>query len=382
MRALMLRLVAIFFAAAPAAQAFETNATSAWIYDVGTGTVLLEKNADTPIPPASMSKLMTLYMAFEALDQGRLSMDETVPVSTKAWKMGGSKMFIEPRDTPTVEELIKGIIVLSGNDACVALAERLAGTEKAFAAKMTERGKEIGLEHSVFRNSTGWPDPEHRMSAEDLGLIARILIEDFPQYYSYFAMTEYLYNNRVPSNRFNRNPILKLDIGADGLKTGHTQEAGYGLVGSAIQDGRRIIFVISGLPSETARAEESERIVNWAFREFTMETLVPAGETVVDAPVWLGTASRVGLTTKDGANVLIPAGSRDKVTVEAVYASPIPAPIAKGDTIGQLVVTVPGAKEAVTPLIAAADISEAGFAGRMKGAVMRLGSKAIEAVGL
>ena len=382
MRALMLRLVAIFFAAAPAAQAFETNATSAWIYDVGTGTVLLEKNADTPIPPASMSKLMTLYMAFEALDQGRLSMDEKVPVSTKAWKMGGSKMFIEPRDTPTVEELIKGIIVLSGNDACVALAERLAGTEEAFAAKMTERGKEIGLEHSVFRNSTGWPDPEHRMSAEDLGLIARLLIEDFPQYYPYFAMTEYLYNNRVPSNRFNRNPILKLDIGADGLKTGHTQEAGYGLVGSAIQDGRRIVFVISGLASETARAEESERIVNWAFREFTMETLVPAGETVVDAPVWLGTASRVGLTTKDGANVLIPAGSRDKVTVEAVYASPIPAPIAKGDTVGHLVVTVPGAKEATTPLIAAADIPEAGFAGRMKGAVMRLGNKAIEAVGL
>ena len=382
MRALMLRLVAIFFAAAPAAQAFETNATSAWIYDVGTGTVLLEKNADTPIPPASMSKLMTLYMASEALDQGRLSMDEKVPVSTKAWKMGGSKMFIEPRDTPTVEELIKGIIVLSGNDACVALAERLAGTEEAFAAKMTERGKEIGLEHSVFRNSTGWPDPEHRMSAEDLGLIARLLIEDFPQYYPYFAMTEYLYNNRVPSNRFNRNPILKLDIGADGLKTGHTQEAGYGLVGSAIQDGRRIVFVISGLASETARAEESERIVNWAFREFTMETLVPAGETVVDAPVWLGTASRVGLTTKDGANVLIPAGSRDKVTVEAVYASPIPAPIAKGDTVGHLVVTVPGAKEATTPLIAAADIPEAGFAGRMKGAVMRLGNKAIEAVGL
>ena len=381
MRAILLKLIALLMLAAPAT-AFETNATSAWVYDVNTGTVLMSKNAEEPIPPASMSKLMTLYMVFEALENGRLKLDDTLPVSTRAWQMGGSKMFVEPRDTPTIDELIKGIVVLSGNDASVVVAEGLAGTEEAFARQMTERARHLGLKHSTFRNSTGWPDPEHRMSAEDLGLLALHLIQDFPQYYGDFALTEFRYMDRVPSNRFNRNPILKLGIGADGLKTGHTQEAGYGLVGSAVQDGRRVIFVITGLASETARAEEAERIVNWAFRQFSMQTLVPAGETVVEAPVWLGTKGRVGLTTKDGANVLIPAGAQDRVKVEVVYDSPIPAPIAKGDPIGRLVVTVPGAQEAVTPLLAAEDVPEAGFAGRMKGAVMRLGHKAVEAVGL
>ena len=382
MRALLLKLVAVLGISAGSAHAFDTNATAAWVYDVNTGTVLLEKNAETPIPPASMSKLMTLNMVFEALESGRLKLDDTLPVSTKAWQMGGSKMFVEPRDTPTVDQLIKGIIVLSGNDACVVVAEGLGGTEEAFARQMTERGRQLGLEHSTFRNSTGWPDPEHRMSAEDLGILAVHLIEEFPQYYENFGLTEFRYMDRVPSNRFNRNPLLRLGIGADGLKTGHTQEAGYGLVGSAVQDGRRVIFVISGLQSETARAEEAERIVNWAFRQFTMETLVPANETVVEAPVWLGTQSRIGLTTKDGVNVLIPAGARDQVKVEAVFQSPIPAPIAKGDQIGQLVVTMPGAKDAVTPLLASDDIPEAGFAGRMKGAVVRLGNKAYEATGL
>ncbi|WP_207100395.1 D-alanyl-D-alanine carboxypeptidase family protein [Paracoccus shandongensis] len=381
MRAFLTRLLALLCLAAPV-QAFETNATSAWVYDVNTSTVLMSKNADVPMPPASMSKLMTLYMVFEALQNGRLKMTDTLPVSTRAWQMGGSKMFVEPRDTPTVEQLIKGVIVLSGNDACVVLAEGLAGTEEAFAAQMTERAKTLGLKHSVFKNATGWPAEGHVMSAEDLGMLAMHLIHDFPQYYGDFSLTEFRYMDRVPSNRFNRNPILKLDIGADGLKTGHTQEAGYGLVGSAVQGGRRVIFVISGLPTDTARAEEAERIANWAFRQFSMETLVPAGETVLEAPVWLGTQSRVGLTTKDGVNVLVPAGSQDQVKVEAVYDSPIPAPIAKGDPIGRLVVTMPGTQEAVTPLLAAEDVPEAGFAGRMKGAVMRLGHKAVEAAGL
>ena len=381
MRAFLLRLLALLCLAAPV-QAFETTATSAWVYDVNTSTVLMSKNAEAPIPPASMSKLMTLYMVFEALENGRLKLTDTLPVSTKAWQMGGSKMFVEPRDTPTVEQLIKGVIVLAGNDACVVLAEGLAGTEEAFARQMTERGKTLGLKHSVFRNSTGWPAEGHVMSAEDLGMLAMHLIQDFPQYYGDFSLTEFRYMDRVPSNRFNRNPILKLDIGADGLKTGHTQEAGYGLVGSAVQNGRRVIFVISGLQSETARAEESERLVNWAFRQFSMETLVPAGDTVLEAPVWLGTAPRIGMTTKDGVNVLVPAGSKDQVKVEAVYDSPIPAPIAKGDQIGRLIVTVPGAQDAITPLLAAEDVPEAGFAGRMKGAVMRLGHKAVEAAGL
>lgn len=380
MRAFLLRLIALLTLAAPA-QAFDTNAETAWVYDVATGTVLMEKNADQPIPPASMSKLMTTYMLFDALREGRVQMDTRLPVSTKARQMGGSTMFLNEQDRPTVEELIKGIIVLSGNDACVVVAEGLAGTEEAFSRQMTEQGREMGLTNSVFTNASGWPQPRHRMTAHDLGILAMHLIRDFPELYKYFALTEFPFDNRAPANRFNRNPLLKLGIGADGLKTGHTQEAGYGLVGSAVQDGRRVIFVITGLQTETARAEEAERIVNWAFRQFTMETLVPGGETVVRVPVWLGTASRVGLTTTDGVNVLIPAGAQDQVKVEAVYNAPIPAPITKGQQLGQLVVTVPGSKDAVTPLLAVEDVPEAGFMGRMQGAVMRLGSKAIDAVG-
>ena len=379
MRAFFLKVAALMALAAPA-QAFDTNATSAWVYDVQTGTVLMEKDADKPIPPASMSKLMTLYMLFEALDEGRVQMDTQLPVSSRARAMGGSTMFLNELDRPTVEQLIKGIIVLSGNDACVVVAEGLAGTEDAFARQMTERGKQIGLENSTFRNSNGWPNPEHRMSTHDLGTVARLLIEKFPEYYEFFGMTEFQYEDRAPSNRYNRNPLLKLGIGADGLKTGHTQEAGYGLVGSAVQDGRRVVFVISGLDSDRARAEESERIVNWAFRQFTMQNLVPAGETVVDAPVWLGTDSHVGLTSEKGVNVLVPAGAQDRVKVEVVYDSPLPAPIAKGEQVGKLVVTIPGTRDTVTPLVATQDVPEAGFLGRMKGAVMQLGQRAYSAV--
>ncbi|MDB2551078.1 D-alanyl-D-alanine carboxypeptidase [Paracoccus sp. (in: a-proteobacteria)] len=381
MRAFLLRLVALLSLSAPV-QAFETNAQTAWVYDFATGTVLMEKNADQQISPASMSKLMTIYMLFEALREGRVQMDTRLPVSTKARQMQGSTMFLNEQDRPTVDELIKGIIVLSGNDASVVVAEGLSGTEAAFARQMTQKGKEIGLTNSVFTNSSGWPDPDHLMTARDLGTLAVRLIRDFPELYKNFAIREFGFDGRAPANRFNRNPLLSLGIGADGLKTGHTQEAGYGLVGSAVQNGRRVVFVITGLSGESARAEEAERIVNWSFRQFTMKKLVPAGETVVEAPVWLGTQDRLGLTTDEGVNVLIPAGAQDSVKVEAVYDSPIPAPIAKGDEVGRLVVTVPGAKDAVTPLIAAQDVPAAGFMGRMKGAVTRLGNKAVQAAGL
>lgn len=382
MRTFLIWIAAALAMAAPA-RAFDTAAGSAWVYDVQSGTVLLEKNADVPLPPASMSKLMTLTMLFEALRDGRVAMDTTFPVSEKAWRMGGSKMFVEPADRPTVEELIYGIIINSGNDACVVVAEGLAGSEDAFARLMNERAAQLGLTHTTLTNSSGWPDPGHRMSMEDLGLLADYMIREFPDLYPIFAMTSFNYKDRVPSNARNRNPLLAIgaaDWTADGLKTGHTQEAGYGLVGSAIQDGRRVIFVISGLQSDRARAEESERLVNWAFRQFTMQSLVPAGETVVSAPVWLGTASRVGLTTANGVNVLVPAGVQDEVRVEVVYDSPIPAPIARGDRLGQLVVTIPGTRDTVTPLIATQDVPEAGFLGRMKGAVMQLGQRAITAV--
>lgn len=366
--------------ALPAA-AFDTTARAAWVYDVATGTVLMEKDADRAIPPASMSKLMTVYMLFEAIHEGRVSLDTRFPVSTKARQMKGSTMFLNERDRPTVEELIKGIIVLSGNDACVVVAEGLAGTEEAFAREATARAKALGLTETHLTNASGWPDPQHRMSTHDLGVLAQHLITDFPELYKNFALKEYAFDNRAPANRHNRNPILGLGIGADGLKTGHTEEAGYGLVGSAVQDGRRVIFVLSGLGSEKARAEESERIVNWAFRQFTMKTVVPKGERVAWAPVWLGAARRVALTTQDGVNVLIPAGAASGVTAEAVFDGPIEAPITAGQRLGELVVTVPGSVQSRLPLVAADDVPRAGFMGRMQNAAMRLGRQAAAAVG-
>ena len=378
MRALTFRIFALVMLAALPARAFDTNARAAWVYDVATGTVLMEKNADEALPPASMSKLMTVYMLFEALEEGRLQLDTRLPVSTKARQMQGSTMFLNEQDRPTVAELIKGIIVLSGNDACVVVAEGLAGTEAAFARQMTERGKALGLTNSTFANASGWPDPRHRISVHDLGVLAQHMIQDFPEYYKNFAIEEWRFDNRAPANRHNRNPLLGLGIGADGLKTGHTQEAGYGLVGSAIQGDRRIIFVISGLPSDKARAEEAERIVNWAYRQFTMKTIIPKGEIVAQAPVWLGSSGKVGLTTEDGVKVLIPAGSQSGVTAEAVFKGPIEAPIAAGDRLGDLVVNIPGAGQSRLPLIAATEISRAGVLGRLQSAAFRLGERAYQ----
>ncbi|MFV0292037.1 MAG: D-alanyl-D-alanine carboxypeptidase family protein [Paracoccus sp. (in: a-proteobacteria)] len=358
------------------ALSFETNARSAWVYDVTTGTVLLEKNADQPLPPASMSKLMTVYMLFEAVQDGRLQMDTRLPVSTRAREMQGSTMFLNERDRPTVEELIKGIIVLSGNDACVVVAEGLAGTEDAFARQMNDRAKSLGMINSHFANASGWPHPDHVMSARDLGILAEHLINDFPELYKYFALTEFAFDDRAPSNRFNRNPLLELGIGADGLKTGHTQEAGYGLVGSATQSNRRVIFVVTGLDSEKARAEEAERVAAWAFRDFAMKEVVPQGETVTTVPVWLGSKSRIALTTHDGLNVLLPIGAESGVTAEAVYMGPAAAPVTQGDQLGVLQIQIPGVGPASVPLVAAEDVVQAGFFGRLKGAAQRLGSDA------
>ncbi|MBB1492413.1 D-alanyl-D-alanine carboxypeptidase [Paracoccus sp. MC1854] len=387
MRALWSRVLAGIVAAVVlgplgvAAQSFDTNAQSAWVYDVATGSVLMEKNAHEPMPPASMSKLMTVYMLFEALDQGRVTPDTRFPVSTRARQMGGSTMFLNELDRPTVDELIKGIIVLSGNDACVVVAEGLAGTEEAFAREMNARAQELGLQDTHLVNSSGWPAPGHVMSASDLGKLAQHLVEDFPKLYRNFALSSFEYDGRAPANTRNRNPILGLGIGADGLKTGHTQEAGYGLVGSAVQDGRRVIFVVNGLPSERARAEESERIVNWAFRQFTMKTVIPKGETVAWAPVWLGQSRRVALTAPEGVNVLIPAGAALGVTAEAVFDGPIEAPIAAGQRVGDLVVSVPGSVESRLPLVAATEVARAGFVGRLQNAAFRLGERAVAAVG-
>jgi D-alanyl-D-alanine carboxypeptidase (penicillin-binding protein 5/6) len=313
-----------------------------------------------------MSKLMTLNMLFEALRDGRVTMDTRFSVSSRAKAMGGSTMFLNETDRPTVEELIKGIIVLSGNDACVAVAEGLAGTEDNFARQMNERSVALGMTNSTFVNASGWPNPNHRMSMHDLGVLAARLITEFPEYYGYFGMTEFAWDNRAPQNRFNRNPLLKLDIGADGLKTGHTSEAGYGLVGSALQGTRRIVFVMTGLESEKDRAEEAERIVNWAFRQFVQKTVIEKGTLLARAPVWMGSQEQIGLVAPRDVSLLIPALIQGQITGDVVYRTPLEAPIAAGQEVGELVITLPDMLETRIPLVSDRDVTRGGFLPRVR----------------
>ncbi|THH37506.1 D-alanyl-D-alanine carboxypeptidase [Aliishimia ponticola] len=359
-------LFSALFSALPA-QAFETRATSAFVLDQNTGTVLLNKNADTPLPPASMSKLMTLYVAFEAIRDGQLSMTEELPVSQHAMNYGGSTLFLKTGERVKVEDLIRGIIVLSGNDACAVIAEALSpdGTEAGFARLMTRRAVEMGMTNSTFMNSNGWPQEGHLMSARDLALLANRIITDFPEFYPMFSEQEFLFDANERSNRFNRNPLLGLGIGADGLKTGHTQQAGYGLVGSAKQDGRRVIFVISGLGSQEARAEEAESIVNWAFRQFAEVPLIRSGTLIAEAPVWMGEAQKVGLVPAEDQTILLPVRGVDDVDAEAVFRSPIQAPVAQGQQLGELIFTPEGLEEVRVPLVAAEDVPAGGFMTRI-----------------
>ncbi|EPX80109.1 D-alanyl-D-alanine carboxypeptidase family protein [Litoreibacter arenae] len=351
-----------------AAYAFETSAKSAIVLDLGTDLTLMEKNADMALPPASMSKLMTLNMTFEALEDGRLTLDQRLPVSEAAQAYGGSTMFLTTRDRVSVEDLIRGVIVLSGNDASAVLAEAISpdGTERGFAQMMTERAQQLGMTNSTFANSNGWPAPAQRMSMRDLAILAKRLIQVFPQYYGYFAETEFLHDNRAPDNRFNRNPLLKLNIGADGLKTGHTVEAGYGLVGSAKQGNRRIVFVMSGLATEQDRASESERIANWAFRQFAERQLAEEGVIIANAEVWMGTAAQVGMASTEDIKVLVPVLNKDGVTAKITYQGPLEAPIKAGDKVAELIVSVPGIGDATHDLVATETVDSGGFMVRVR----------------
>lgn len=371
---------ALLAAAILPARAFETQATAAWVYDVTTHTVLMDKNADQPVPPASMSKLMTINMLFEALRDGRVTLQTQFAVSARAKSMGGSTMFLQETDRPTVEELIHGMIINSGNDACVVVAEGLAGTEEAFARQMTERAKALGMTASHFANASGWPDPTQRMSMRDLGILAQRLIEEFPEYYPIFSQTEFNYKDRAPDNRHNRNPLLKLGVGADGLKTGHTSEAGYGLVGSAKQGERRVIFAITGLPSDTARAEESERIVGWAFRQFAEKTVAHQGVRVAEAEVHMGAVQTVGLVPEKDLRLLVPALVQDKIEAEVVYKGPLIAPVVKGSRVAELILHIPDLPDRRIALVAESDVAKAGFTGRLKTAATYLWSTYIGGV--
>lgn len=364
----------------PAHAAYETQATAAYLYDLSTDTILFEKNADTPLPPASMSKLMTLYMLFEALRDGRATLDTTFGVSTKARQMGGSTMFLDETDRPRVEDLIKGIIVQSGNDACIVVAEGLAGSEDAFARQMNARAKEIGLTGSTFTNASGWPDPNHRMSVRDLGTLAKLLVTEFPEYYGYFALEEYDFDGRSPANRFNRNPVLSLGLGADGLKTGHTEEAGYGLVGSAVLGERRIIFVFTGLNSMAERRQEAEAMINWGFRQFLNKKFAKAGDVVTEIPVWLGDHQRLNAIAKSDIDLLVPAVGQESVSTHVEYRSPIEAPVAEGQTVAELVVTAQDMPEKRVPLVSDREIARGGFLPRIRASAYVLFDKAMSQV--
>ncbi|GAA6200509.1 D-alanyl-D-alanine carboxypeptidase family protein [Aquicoccus sp. SU-CL01552] len=372
-----LRLTSVAFAAALfalPALAFETRGSAAYVLDVGTGTVLLSKDADQPRPPASMSKLMTLYVAFEALRDGRLTLDERLPVSEHAMSYKGSTMFLDTTDRVRVEDLLRGIIVLSGNDACVVLAEALSpdGTEAGFARYMTERARQMGMMHSTFSNANGWPAAGHLMSVHDLAILATHIITDFPEYYPLFSETEFAFDGRAPSNTRNRNPLLGLGIGADGLKTGHTEEAGYGLVGSASQGGRRVVFVVSGLSSKEARADEAEAVVNWSFRQFAEKTVLNAETPIAQAEVFMGRDATVGLVAPEDVKTLLPAISGSEVPAEVVYSAPIKAPVTRGQQLAELVFAPGDLAEVRFPLVAERDVPVGGFLVRVQTAASAL----------
>ena len=352
--------------AVPAAGGMETAAKQAYIVDLQTGAVLLDKDSNTPSPPASLSKLMTIYMVFEKLKRGELSLDDEFVVSRKAWKTGGSKTFVEVDKQVRLEDLLRGIIVQSGNDAGIVLAEGLSGSEAAFVDAMNRKARGIGLTDSHFVNATGWPADNHMMSPRDVATLARRIIEEFPEYYPYFAEKSFRYNKIKQGNR---NPLLYRDTGADGLKTGYTQASGYGLAASAIRNGRRIVMVLTGLPSARKRSLEARRLLGWAYQFFKNYTLFERGAVVEQADVWLGEEDTVPLVTETDIKISLPRASRRGLKVKVVYEGPVPAPIEKGAQIAKLVIAAPEFRTVEVPLAAGADIRRLGALGRLGAAI-------------
>jgi serine-type D-Ala-D-Ala carboxypeptidase (penicillin-binding protein 5/6) len=344
------------------AQAIDTPAQFAYLIDLSSNTVLLEKAADVPTAPASMSKMMTVLMVLERLKSGALKPDDTFPVSEKAWKKGGSKMFVKVDTRVRVDDLLRGIIVQSGNDACIVVAEGLAGSEEAFAEQMTAKARELGLINSHFVNATGWPDDGHLMSAKDLATLAHILIANYPQAYVMFSEKSFAYNGITQNNR---NPVLSDEIGADGLKTGHTERSGYGLTASAKRGDRRLVLVLNGLESTSQRAQEAERLLEWGFRSFEGITLFKAQDKVEEAPVWLGERASVPLVIAERLAITLPQQAKRQLQVSIRYDAPIPSPVQKGQVVGKLTVTAPGMEPVERPLIAGADVSPLGPVGRV-----------------
>lgn len=357
----------IVLAAANPASAIETAAKNAVIMDFETGQYLYAKDHQKMIPPASMSKLMTVYMIFEKLKDGSLSPDDTFTVSENAWRKGGaasgsSTMFLKIGEKVSVNDLIQGIIVQSGNDACIVAAENIAGSEEDFAAEMQKKARQLGLNHSSFANSTGWPHPDQKMSVEDLAKLARILLSEFPEYYHIFSEKTFTHNNIKQGNR---NPLLYSMNNADGLKTGHTEEAGFGLVASAKQGNRRLIEVMGGLASNKERSVEAEKLMSWGFREFANYTLFKKDQIIAEVPVWQGRQESVNLVIGENVRRTLKKSSANKVKMTAVYNKPIVAPVKKGDQLGVVKINIPGQPDLEVPLYAQNNVEKLGIFGRV-----------------
>ena len=365
-RVVLAAIMACWLVQSAGAAEIDTTAEYAYVTDFGSGKVLMEKNPDALMKPASMAKIMTVYIAFQRIADGSLSLDDTFLISTKAWRKGGSKTFVEVGKRVSVHDLLRGIVVQSGNDAAIAVAEGISGTEDGFAEEMNYVARQLGMENSTFRNSTGWPDPEQFTTARDLNILATAMIRDFPvdtypELYSMFAEKDFSYNGIKQGNR---NPLVYGTQGADGLKTGHTEESGYGLVGSADRDGQRVIMVLNGLTSMKQRSSESRRLMDLMFREFKLYRFFDAGEPVDKANIWLGKAQTLDLVLEEPLHLVLSRTDRRRMKMSMRWNDPVPAPITIGQNIGTLVLELPDEK-LVYPLTAARDVGELGVFDRV-----------------
>jgi len=348
------------------AVAFETAARNAILMDFDTGQYLYEKNITEAVPPASMSKLMTVYILMSKIKDGSIKLDDTFSVSENAWRKGGaatggSTMFLSIGDNVSVENLIKGIVIQSGNDACIVVAENISGSEEEFAMLMNKTAKQLGLKNSSFANSTGLPHPDQKMSMEDLAVLSREIIKEFPDLYHYFSEKEFMYNNIKQGNR---NPLLYTMKGADGLKTGHTEEAGFCLAASAVRGNRRLIGVMSGMSSNKERSEESERLISWGFREFNNYKMFDRGQVLATADVWYGKDKTIDLAVDEDVIKTLHVSKADSVKVTAEYDQPVKAPIIAGTKLGELKISLKDEQPLILPLVAAKDVQKIGLWGR------------------
>ncbi len=362
----MLRLISLFLLLVsfvnPATAAFQTPVKQALLIDLTTGTVLYEKNANELVPPSSMIKILTAYVVFQELKKGRLALEDKLKVSKKAWKMRGSRMFLEVNSLVSVRDLLKGLIVQSGNDAAVCLAEAVSGTEEAFVDVMAQTAQALGVRQSTFGNSTGMPHAENLMTLRDIAVIATRTMMDFPELYPMYKDKEFTHNN---IRQQNRNPLIHQDIGCDGLKTGHTDAGGYGLVASTVQNGRRILMVLNGAKSIRERAEQARRLIQYGYRAFTSANLFTAGEMVEMADVWMGSKEEIPLMTTSNIAITVPRALKKDVKAEVIYKGPLEAPVKVGDEVGKIVITIPGKAAKEYPLVAGESVEARGFFSRL-----------------